>query len=102
MSFGTLLLLSSVGKVYVSAPTHVTVNNFASRLYEVDRRTVSHLNAGQAAPKRERRKFIVRGYRTDDEIAAFRALLEDPDLDSEQACPSSFWRGMQSGSSLCP
>lgn len=95
MSVGGLFLQSAFGKVYVSAPTHVAVNNFAVRMHETNKRVTSRLNEGLApnGPNRERRKFIVRGFKIDDEIAAFRALVQNPDLGSDKACPSAFWRG---------
>src|SRR5690606_16130884 len=43
-------------------------------------------------PSRARRKVIIRGFKADDEIAAFRTLLGNPAL-GNNAAPNSTWRG---------
>lgn len=78
MSVGALFLQSRFAEAYVSARTHIK----ASRLYEIDPRTISRPNADLPHSKREPRKFIVREYRIDDEIATFRELPANPEVDS--------------------
>jgi hypothetical protein len=74
----------------MSAPTHVAFTNFATRFYETNSRaTPKHIE--HRTPDdlgRVRRYFIVRAFKIDDEIVAFRALLQSPGLSSEEASTS--------------
>lgn len=88
-------MVLSLGKIYVSAPTHVAVDNFAERIQRVDNETVATLNKDKGAEDetRARRKVVIRGYRLDDEAAAVRNLLERADLGSD-ASPFGYWRAV--------
>lgn len=64
------------GKVYVSAPTHVAVDNIAKRIDMLDQKIVVRYNEvlseGQYPVGR---RLIIRFFPLRDEIKAFRALL---------------------------
>lgn len=92
MATATIGMAYTFGKIYASAPTHVAVDNFAARLEKIDTRVVERLNEGKAVDDedRARRRFIVRAYKMDHEIIAFRRLLEDPNV-GDKASPSGFW-----------
>lgn len=99
MAVATLGMAESFQKVYASAPTHVAVDNFASRLDLVDRLAVARFNEGKPEEMRRRHRLIVRGFKLEDEIIAFRALLKNPDLGkdahalrSEKGDMDSRWR----------
>ncbi|KAG8408794.1 hypothetical protein J3458_019809 [Metarhizium acridum] len=87
-------MIRTFKSVYVSAPTSVAVDNIASRMYETSRRVVETANGSMESvdPKRLRRLLVIRGYKPDDEMAAFLRLLQNPDL-GDQAAPESAWRG---------
>lgn len=74
-------LAHSVGKVYVSAPTQVAVDNFAKRIDALDQRTVARHNRSLTGIDQQfpiRRKLIIRGFPIQDEIEAFGNLLHRP------------------------
>ncbi|KAK7428202.1 hypothetical protein QQZ08_005268 [Neonectria magnoliae] len=80
MAVAALGMTESFRKLYASAPTHVAVDNFAARIDRVSSRVVDRYNQGKSVddPTRARGKIVVRGYRPDDELRAFRKLLENP------------------------
>lgn len=84
----------SFEKVYVSAPTHVAVDNFARRIDMLDQRVVSRYN--MSLPESQSpilRKLIIRGFPIRDEIKALRNLLQRP-KDSDAAAPKTAFRGV--------
>lgn len=94
MQVGAMAMFRTFGKVYYSGPTDVSVNDFAERLCLVDRQVVAYINKDMSAndPNRARHSIIVRGYKLDHEIVAFRSLLERPHL-GDAAAPSAHWHG---------
>lgn len=80
MAVAALGMAESFCKLYGSAPTHVAVDNFAARIDSVNSRVVDRYNQCKNFddPTRARRKVVLRGYRPDDELRAFRKLLENP------------------------
>ncbi|KAK1766326.1 DNA helicase [Phialemonium atrogriseum] len=84
-----------IGKVFGSAPSHGAVDNFAARVAEVDARVTSRYNETmqQVDPTHVplHRRLIVRGYRIEHEIAAFKHLLQFPD-NPNNAAPHGRWK----------
>lgn len=76
---------STIGKVFGSGPTHVAVSNFAERLYRRGAHVVERSNATAGADLRACRPLVVRGYRLDHEIQAFKNVLENGKADNSAA-----------------
>ena len=86
----------SLGKIYVSAGTHVAVNNIADRIDSVDRGVTERYNKGRNdddPTPRARNLLVVRAYNMDDEVTAFKQLLRSPS-DGNNAAPNSAWMGI--------
>lgn len=112
----TLGMAAALGKIFAAAPTNVATDNFAERLYGTTEIVVMRLNQGKEwrDKTRDRRTFIMRGYKPEDEYQAFINLLRDPKL-GDKAAPNdwiseshwklhlspSFWLLMALGSP-CP
>jgi hypothetical protein len=93
MSVATLGMVETFDRVYASAPTHVAVDNFAARIHEIDMRAVKSYNlAHHSEPRHRRRKLVIRAYKIQEEMAAFRKLLKNPRL-GDDACPNDSRRG---------
>ncbi|KID89896.1 DNA helicase [Metarhizium guizhouense ARSEF 977] len=90
LSVAAYAMIRTFDSVYVSAPTNVAVDNIAARIYETSRRVVETANGSMESgnPDRLRRLLVIRGYKPDDEMAAFLRLLQNPDL-GDQAAPES-------------
>lgn len=80
MAVATLGMVETFDKVYVSAPTHVAVDNFAARIFDTDARVVNKYNGKRPAEKHRRRKMIIRAYKLKEERKAFKALLKNVSL----------------------
>ncbi|KAM0264320.1 hypothetical protein ACHAQJ_000810 [Trichoderma viride] len=96
LGVATLGMAHSVQKVYVSAPTHVAVDNFARRIDMLDQRVVARHNKSLTEDDDQtpiRRKLIIRGFPIRDEIKAFRNLLQRP-KDGDAAAPKKEFRGV--------
>jgi hypothetical protein len=81
-------------KVYVSASSHIAVDNFASRIDMLDRMIVKRYN--ESLPEHQSpmcRKLIIRGFPIKDEIKALRNLLEQPE-DGDSAAANMAFRGV--------
>ncbi|KAJ4156283.1 hypothetical protein NW754_007907 [Fusarium falciforme] len=78
LSAATLGMVETLGPIFASAPTHVTVNTFATRLYAVSSSATERYNKGKREKYRILRKLIVRGYNK-EEYEAFQRLLQHPD-----------------------
>ncbi|KAM0218236.1 hypothetical protein ACHAQI_001423 [Fusarium lateritium] len=85
---------ASVGKVLASGPTHVAVDNLCARTYAVSCRVTDRFNGTKEQGSRQRRALVVRGFKAQDELAAFKKLIENPDL-GDTAAPIGTW-GVQS------
>lgn len=68
----------TIPRIYGSAPTHVAVDNFATRLYAISSKVTQNYNEGKSVedPTRLRRKLVIRAYREDEEHDAFWRLLK--------------------------
>ncbi|KAK1659631.1 P-loop containing nucleoside triphosphate hydrolase protein [Colletotrichum godetiae] len=79
MAKTTLAMEHSIGPVFCTAPTHVAVTNFAVRVdkvtSEVCRRYNDNLPEGTP---RAHHRMVLRGYKRDHELDAFKTLLQDP------------------------
>lgn len=89
---------ASQGKILCSAPTHVAVDNFAARLDRRTRVIADTCNQGkeQGDPSRHRYPLVIRAYKPQDEVNAFKALLKDPKQGNEAVSsgwgPASRWK----------
>lgn len=95
LAVATLGMAHCINKVYVSAPTHVAVDNFARRIDTLDQRVVARHNkllTPDAVQAPIRRKLVIRGFRLRDEIKAFRNLLQQPNI-GDAAAPKTKFRG---------
>lgn len=84
----------SFENVYVSAPTHVAVDNFSRRIDMLDQKIVARYN--ESLPEGQypvRRRLIIRGFPLRDETKALRNLLERPE-DGDAAAPNIAFRGV--------
>ncbi|KIL93205.1 hypothetical protein FAVG1_03182 [Fusarium avenaceum] len=90
IALATLGMAASVGRVLGSGPTHVAVNNLCARIDVVTCRVTENYNAGKQPSNRCRRTLVVRGFKLNDEIAAFKKLLENPAL-GDDAAPTATW-----------
>ncbi|KAM0325796.1 hypothetical protein ACHAQA_007098 [Verticillium albo-atrum] len=79
-AIAALAMNSSLGKILVSAPSNVAVCNFADRIDRISIRVAARCNKDKSAddPTRARHRLIVRGFKLDTELAAFKRLLENP------------------------
>jgi hypothetical protein len=82
----------TIRKVYGSGPTHISVDNFAERIYDVSSRVADRCNVGKAEEDatRIRRHLVVRGYKLDHEVQAFLSIL-DSGAASDEARPKTKW-----------
>ncbi|KAL0783387.1 hypothetical protein CaCOL14_001293 [Colletotrichum acutatum] len=87
MAKTTLAMEYSLGPVFCTAPANVAVTNFAVRIDKITRQVCLRYNDNlpESTP-RARHRMVLRGYRRDHELAAFKALLEDPRL-GDMAAP---------------
>ncbi|SCV38782.1 uncharacterized protein FFFS_05971 [Fusarium fujikuroi] len=90
VALATLGMAASVGRVLGSGPTHVAVNNLCARIDVVTCRVTAKYNSGKQPGDRLHRALVVRGHKLHDEIAAFKKLLEKPDL-GDEAAPFGTW-----------
>ncbi|KAH6959138.1 putative DNA helicase [Fusarium avenaceum] len=90
IALATLGMAASVGRVLGSGPTHVAVNNLCARIDVVTCRVTEYYNAGKQPSNRCRRTLVVRGFKLNDEIAAFKKLLENTAL-GDDAAPTAIW-----------
>ncbi|KXH48540.1 hypothetical protein CSAL01_12244 [Colletotrichum salicis] len=83
MANNALSMECSFGPVFCSAPSNGAVTNLAVRIDKITAYVCDKYNQmlpeGQETP-RSRRRLVVRGYRRQDELAAFKALLKHPKL----------------------
>lgn len=87
MAKTTLAMEYSLGPVFCTAPANVAVTNFAVRIDKITRQVCLQYNDNlpESTP-RARHRIVLRGYRRDHELAAFKALLKDPRL-GDMAAP---------------
>ncbi|CAI6027975.1 unnamed protein product [Clonostachys chloroleuca] len=89
LAVATYGLLRSVGRVYMSAPTDVACDNAADRLIDVSkdvtRRVNSEVEPGKDGILPFRRLLVVRGYKREDEVAAFMNILQCPESINDAA-----------------
>ncbi|KAL7759722.1 hypothetical protein ACKLNR_009812 [Fusarium oxysporum f. sp. zingiberi] len=90
VALATLGMAASVGRVLGSGPTHVAVNNLCARIDVVTCRVTAKYNSGKQPVDRLHRALVVRGHKLRDEVAAFKNLLEKPDL-GDDAAPVGTW-----------
>ncbi|CVL08874.1 uncharacterized protein FPRN_14657 [Fusarium proliferatum] len=77
----TLAMQATFGQILCSAPTHVAVDNFASRLDQRTRAIAERYNSGKAPgdSSRLRHRFVLRAFSQMDEDTVFKRLLEKPE-----------------------
>ncbi|PON27775.1 hypothetical protein TGAM01_v203542 [Trichoderma gamsii] len=87
----TLSMAANLRKIFAAAPTNVATDNFAERLHVTTEIVVMRLNQGKEwrDKTRDRRTFIMRGYKPEDEYQAFINLLRDPKL-GDKAAPNDW------------
>ncbi|KAM0282168.1 hypothetical protein ACHAO9_010313 [Fusarium lateritium] len=90
VALATLGMAASVGQVLGSGPTHVAVNNLCARIDVVTCRVTEKYNAGKQPSDRRHRSLVVRGFKLNDEVAAFKKLVENPTL-GDDAAPTGTW-----------
>ncbi|KPM37738.1 hypothetical protein AK830_g8828 [Neonectria ditissima] len=75
----TLAMEAKLGKILCSGPTHVALNNLASRLDQRSRATADRCNQGKELddPTRRRRKLVVRAFKLAHEHTALERVLSD-------------------------
>ncbi|KAM0186963.1 hypothetical protein ACHAPI_011470 [Fusarium lateritium] len=76
-----LAMQAKLGQILCSAPTHVAVDNFASRIDKTTRAVAARYNQGKGKndTTRSHHRLVVRVYTPDDEVTALMHLLEKPD-----------------------
>ncbi|CAH0027744.1 unnamed protein product [Clonostachys rhizophaga] len=72
-------LVRSVGRVYMSAPTNIACDNAADRLMDVSTDVTRRINGKADTEPLCRRLLVVRGYKWEDEVAAFMSILQCPE-----------------------
>ncbi len=82
----------SIRKVYGSGPTHISVDNFAERIFEITSRLADRCNEGKDEndTTRTRRHLVIRGYRMDHEVEAFFNMLSSG-VAGDAAKPRTSW-----------
>ncbi|KAG8352577.1 hypothetical protein FVEN_g9414 [Fusarium venenatum] len=85
-----LAMHASLGKVLASGPTNVAVNNLCDRISVVSNRVTDRYNSDRERASRRRRPLVLRGFRLDNEHAAFNNLLKNLDL-GNNAAPFVLW-----------
>ncbi|KFG84682.1 putative DNA helicase [Metarhizium anisopliae] len=93
LAVGALAMAQTLGKLFLSGPTHVSVDNAAARLDVISGRVTKRLNdklGQQDESPKYRRKLIIRAYKIGDELTAFKNLLRNPG-DADKAAPTSEW-----------
>lgn len=80
------------GQILCSAPTHVAVDNFASRLDQITRSIAEEYNKGKKADdlSRLRHRFVLRVFSPSNELNALCGLLEKPDA-IDAAGKTGYW-----------
>ncbi|KHN99768.1 uncharacterized protein MAM_02621 [Metarhizium album ARSEF 1941] len=95
LAVGAVAMADALGKLYLSGPTHVSVDNAAARLDVVCGRVTKRLNdklgQQQDGSPRYHRKLIIRAYKMEDELKAFKTLLRNPRA-GDNAAPQSKWK----------
>ncbi|OAQ61174.1 DNA helicase [Pochonia chlamydosporia 170] len=93
LAVAALAMADTLGKLYLSAPTDVAVDNAAARLDIVGARVTKRLNdklSESGSPPKYRRKLVVRAYSIDDELRAFKNLIRNPHP-GDNTAPESIW-----------
>lgn len=84
---------AALKKVYATAPTNVTADNFTERLDSIARHAVVVRNQGKSAKDKTRARspLVLRGYIPLEEVDAFLNTLRDRKL-GDKAGPNNNWR----------
>ncbi|KIE02685.1 hypothetical protein MAJ_00987, partial [Metarhizium majus ARSEF 297] len=93
LAVGALAMAQTLGKLYVSGPTHVSVSNAAARLDAVSARVTKRINdklRQKGDSPKYQRKLVIRAYKMRDELTAFKNVLRNPH-DVDKAVPKSPW-----------
>ncbi|KAK1983080.1 P-loop containing nucleoside triphosphate hydrolase protein [Colletotrichum cereale] len=82
MAAAALAMQHSLGKILLSAPSNVAVDNLAARVDRTSMSIAERCNKDKAPSDltRVRRRLVVRGYKSEEDFHALRALLRDPSL----------------------
>lgn len=85
-------MLTTLKRVFATAPTNVAADNFAERLDRISQRVTARLNEGKSADDmtRVRSALVLRGCKPDEEVDAFFNTLKDPQL-GDKAGPNNNW-----------
>ncbi|KAH6854725.1 P-loop containing nucleoside triphosphate hydrolase protein [Chaetomium sp. MPI-CAGE-AT-0009] len=83
LAIAGLAMHASLGKILVSAPSNVAVDNIAHRIHKIGTSVATRYNEGKAEddPSRVRRPLVIRVYHFQQERSAILSLLEHPDRD---------------------
>ena len=67
----------AIRKVYGSGPTHISVDNFAERIFQISSHIAERCNTRKLEDDatRTRRHLVIRGYRLEHEVEAFLNIL---------------------------
>ncbi|KAF4991590.1 hypothetical protein FGRMN_7709 [Fusarium graminum] len=87
-----LAMQAKLGQILCSAPTHVAVDNFASRIDKTTRAIAARYNQdkGGDGATRSHHRFVIRVYGLGDELMVFKRLLEKPDAVDSAANKGQF------------
>ncbi|PTB37353.1 hypothetical protein M441DRAFT_40099 [Trichoderma asperellum CBS 433.97] len=92
LAIAALAMLTTLKRVFATAPTNVAADNFAERLDRISQRVTARLNEGKSADDmtRVRSALVLRGCKPDEEVDAFFNTLKDPQL-GDKAGPNNNW-----------
>ncbi|KAM0268096.1 hypothetical protein ACHAQH_010038, partial [Verticillium albo-atrum] len=78
LAAATLAMQASLGNIYCSGPSNVSVDNFTARIDRLTRSICARYNQGKDEndPSRARHRMVIRGYKPRDESTAFMALVQ--------------------------
>lgn len=84
--------MTNLGCLWGIASTHVAIDNFAARFESVNASVVERCNDKSADdPTRCRRKLAIRAYKLNDELMAFKRLLQHPEDINNASSRRSEW-----------
>ncbi|KAH0598380.1 hypothetical protein MHUMG1_03678 [Metarhizium humberi] len=93
LAIGAVAMAQTLGKLYLSGPTHISVDNAAARLDLISDRVTNRLNdklSQQGLSPKYHRKLIIRAFKIDDELKALKNALQNPQ-DASNATIESSW-----------
>ncbi|KAK3327407.1 putative DNA helicase [Cercophora scortea] len=93
LAVATVGMMTSLGKIFGSAPSNVAVDNFAARVDSIASSVTDRFNHGKKADDttRARHKLIIRINKPVDEMNAFLRLLQHPHV-GDKAAHQKGWK----------